>query len=138
MTPAPTPPELWPLGLSGAELTAALRIFFGIAREWQLDSTETAVLLGVAEWTAQAWRACVWDQPPTCDTAVRLAYLLNIYMSLQLLFPTHTSANEWVHRRHGPGRFNGTSARELMLRGGVDDLKAVAEHLIAAKSGDFA
>jgi hypothetical protein len=138
MPPAPTPPELQQFGLSGAELTAALRVFFRIAHEWQLDSAETAVLLGVGASTAQAWRACVWDQPPTGDTAVRLAYLLDIYLSLQLLFPNHTSANDWVHRRNGAGRLSGSSARELMLSGTVGDLRAVAERLTAATGGDFA
>lgn len=138
MPQAPTPPELQQLGLSGAELTAALRIFFRIAHEWQLDSADAAVLLGVGASTAQAWHYGAWDQPPTGDTAVRLAYLLNIYLSLQLLFPTHTTANEWVHRRHGAGRFIGTSACERMLRGSVGDLKVVAEHLTSATSGDFA
>lgn len=85
MPQAPTPPELQQLGLSGAELTAALRIFFRIAHEWQLDSADAAVLLGVGASTAQAWHYGAWDQPPTGDTAVRLAYLLNIYLSLQLL-----------------------------------------------------
>lgn len=137
-TPAPTPPELQQLGLSGTELTAALRIFWRIAHEWQLDSSETAVLLGVRASTARAWSAGEWDPPPTGDTAVRLAYLLDIYMSLQLLFPTHTSANEWVHRCHGVGRLNGASALQQMLKGSVGNLKIVAEHLTAASSGDFA
>lgn len=137
-TPAPTPPELQQLGLSGTELTAALRIVWRIAHEWQLDSSETAVLLGVRASTARAWSAGEWDPPPTGDTAVRLAYLLDIYLSLQLLFPTHTAANEWVDRRHRAGRFYGSSAREWMLRGSVEDLKAVAKHLSAATSGHFA
>jgi hypothetical protein len=115
-----------------------LRIFFRIAKEWQLDSADAAVLLGVGASIAHAWRAGVWDQPPTGDTALRLAYLLDIYLSLQLLFPTHTAANEWVHRHHRAGRFNGTSAREWMLRGRLEHLKAVAEHLSAATSDQFA
>lgn len=128
--------RLAPAGKLGQAVELQLPDDFDL--EWKLDSTETAVLLGVGASTAHAWRAGVWDPPPTGDTAVRLAYLLDIYLSLQCLFPTHASANDWVHRRHRAGRFTGGSAREWMLRGSVEDLKTVAGHLSAVKNGDFA
>ncbi|MNF09823.1 hypothetical protein D3C80_2105840 [compost metagenome] len=59
----------------------------------------------------------------------RISYLMGIHKSLRILFGDKPSTYEWVRKANSEAPFNGHSALELMLAGGVVDLADVRRYL---------
>lgn len=118
-------------------LRTALRVFFRIVDAWRLDAAEAAVLLGVDLSTCRRWRSDVLEPWPSEGTVLRLAYIVDIYGTLQVLLRIPERADGWLRQPNSAANFEGRPALDRMLRGTVSDLRAVAEHLAAALSGDF-
>ena len=63
------------------------------------------------------------------DTMERVSYLMGIHKSLRILFGDKPSTYEWVKKANSEAPFNGNSALQLMLAGGVVDLADVRRYL---------
>lgn len=105
----------------------ALRGFFAIAEKWRLSSREERILLGLPpRSTFSRWKVARRGRlgPDALD---RISYILGIYRALHELFPESDQADGWVRRPNA--FFNGQSALQRMLAGGMTDLSAVRRHL---------
>lgn len=114
--------------------SAALRVFFRIAEVWQLSSDDQIKLLGSpARSTFFKWKKETPPLPP--DTLERISHVLNIYRTLELLFPDPVAADSWVRRTNQAPLLNGKSALDRMLSGQVSDLYIVRQYLDAQRGG---
>ncbi len=107
----------------------ALKAFFSLAREWQLERAEQITLLGgPSVRTYYRWRS---GQAPVLprDTLERISVLLGIYKALHVLFPVPERANAWLRRPNEA--FGGSTALDVMLKGRVDHLYRVRRYLDA-------
>lgn len=115
----------------------ALIAFFGIAHRWRLDRREQALLLGVAPAELDHLADATGATALSDETLVRLGYLLRIDAGLQVLLPIPERADAWVHQPNAAPIFAGGTALSHMVRGGVSNLRDVADHLAPFLSGDF-
>ena len=109
----------------------AVKLFFGIADEWQLTDEQRCTLAGLGtRTTLHNWKqklAAGESIKLGKDTLERLSYLAGIYKAVQLLFSDPVQWKNWVRK---PNRdFGGTSALERMLGGRIVDLVDVRRYL---------
>ena len=116
------------------ESAAALRAFFEIAEVWKLSTDDQIKLLGSpGRSTFFKWKK---ETPPLpSDTLERISHVLNIYRTLELLFPDQAAADSWVRRTNQAPILNGKCALDRMLSGQVSDLYIVRQYLDAQRGG---
>lgn len=105
-----------------------LRVFFNIAREWELAEHEQTALLGVSQATLDQWRQDDIE-PLDRDKVERLSYILGIYKALQILFPSTERHVRWLRAPNSAPLFNGRTALDRMTAGRVSDLYVVRQYL---------
>jgi hypothetical protein len=99
---------------------AGLRTFIAIAGRWSLSVSDAMALLGVASRSTyhELMRRAKSGGPVrglAPDQLARLAYILNIYKSLRILFPNHApSRDTWVRQPNTAPVFGGAPPLELM------------------------
>jgi uncharacterized protein (DUF2384 family) len=113
----------------------ALRAYFNMAHQWQLNNTQQIKLLGEpSKATFFRWKkGDVKDISK--DTFERISYLLGIFKALHILFTTPEQANTWLHRDNQAGLFAGRSALEFMLQGKMINLFETRKYLDAQRGG---
>ncbi len=110
----------------------AIRAFFNIARDWELNAEQAMTLLGFDERTRSTYFK--WKRDPqsarlTKEKLERLSYIFGIYKDLQILLPKAESADQWIKRPNDALTFGGRSALDRMLSGHVSDLYVVRQYL---------
>ncbi|RRQ21943.1 MbcA/ParS/Xre antitoxin family protein [Thiohalobacter thiocyanaticus] len=115
---------------------AALRTYFNIVRDWDLNTEQAMTLLGFDERTRSTFFK--WKREPESarlsrEKLERLSYIFGIYKDLQILLPKAESADQWIHRPNDAPLFGGRSALERMLSGNVADLYVVRQYLDAQR-----
>ena len=120
-----------PLVDNAAMSRVAVKLFLGIADEWQLTDEQRCTLAGLGtRTTLHNWKQKLAAGEPIKlgkDTLERLSYLAGIYKAVQLLFSDPVQWKNWVRK---PNRdFGGTSALERMLGGRIVDLVDVRRYL---------
>jgi hypothetical protein len=114
-----------------------LAVFFRLADRWGLSSAEQQRLLGVGKTTLFAWKAGRVRAGLDAAVLERLSYLFRIHAALQILLPVPERAVAWLRQPNTAPLFGGGTALQRMLGGQVGDLMRVADHLDAARGGDF-
>ena len=109
---------------------AGLQVFFNISRKWGLSIEHEKALLGNPTENEFA----VWKENPTDITLdkvtlERISHLMSIYHNLRTLLPDDNAANTWVKRANNAPLFNGDTALNYMLKGGVLGLQKVHQYL---------
>ncbi len=109
----------------------AVKLFFGITDQWDLNDEQRCILAGLGtRTTLHNWRNKLKANQPvklSKDTLERLSYIAGIYKGVQILF---SDPNQWKHWVRKPNRdFAGASALERMLAGRVVDLVDVRRYL---------
>jgi len=108
--------------------------FSEISDRWEISLEDQLALLGhPARSTYFKWRKEGGILP--FDTQQRLSYIDGIYKALQILFPSDESNNGWVRRSNKAAIFNGQTALEFMVRGGLPALHTVRTYLDAQRGG---
>jgi uncharacterized protein (DUF2384 family) len=88
-------------------------------------------MLGIrSRTTYYAWRKLP-NKPLRLETLERMSYVFGIYKALQILFPSSTAADQWVHKPNSAKIFGGKAAVDLMRSGRISDLAAIREYLDA-------
>jgi len=134
MIPEPKPLEP-PSGPADLERLSgpAIRAFFKIAECWGLSGAEQQALLGgISRSTLQRWKR-EQDAILSQDQLERVSYLLGIYKNLQILLPT--TSDSWVKRPNSDPHFEGRTALEVMVTGGMTALRQVRLYLDAQCGG---
>jgi len=115
-----------------SSIPAELEAFFEMAQRWDLSTEQQIILLGSpGRSTFFKWKKEGGSLPR--DTGERLSHLLAIWKALRILFTDDRRGEEWMHRPND--FFDGKSALEVMLRGGMADILAVRQYLDAQRGG---
>lgn len=109
----------------------AIKLFFRICDEWNLDDEQRCILAGiVASTTLQSWHVKIEAGEPvqlSCDTLERVSYIVGIYQGVQIIFNESVQGKEWVHKPNQ--HFGGRSALDRMLCGRITDLADVRRYV---------
>ena len=136
----PLSQELTPHGTSSfddekAKGHVALKGFFGICREWDCTQKEMMQLLGgVSRDTPAKYETLPHATLPQ-DTLERISYILGIYKSLRVLYPTTERANRRVRLETNEPPFLGSSALDFMTRGSLEHLMETRRYFDAKRTG---
>lgn len=109
----------------------ALRAFFEIAKQWELNDIERVRLLGQTDdGVIDDWAN---DEGPDLskDTLERISYILGIFKAINILLPMPKRANAWMRKPNRAPIFGGRSALDRMTAGNVSDLYVVRKYLDA-------
>ncbi|WP_018391635.1 antitoxin Xre-like helix-turn-helix domain-containing protein [Ancylobacter sp. FA202] len=119
-------------GAGPSRIPVELEAFFAIAEKWRLTTDEQIKLLGSpGRSTFFKWKKDGGAVPP--DTTERISQILGIWKSLAILFTNEARGCDWI--RHSNDYFDGVSALDVMLTGGVVDLYKVRWYLDAQRGG---
>lgn len=121
--------EKWPEPVDEAP---PLQVFFRLAEIWRLSADQQIVLLGSpARSTFFKWKKEGGSIGP--DTRERISHLISLYKSLVILLPKAEAVERWIHQPND--FFEGASALDVMLEGGVADLYRVRAYADAQRGG---
>lgn len=119
-------------GAGTSPIPVELEAFFTIAEKWRLTADEQIKLLGSpGRSTFFKWKKHGGVVPP--DTTERISQILGIWKALTILFTIEARGCDWI--RQGNDYFDGASALDVMLKGGVVDLYKVRWYLDAQRGG---
>jgi hypothetical protein len=108
-----------------------LKVFFNIMRDWNVKNNDQRIILGEpSDSTFYNWRKNQAKSLPR-DTLERISYILGMYKSLGILFPTREQADAWVAKPNSA--FNNESALQVMLKGNMLNLITVRNYLDAQR-----
>ncbi|MFC0267927.1 MbcA/ParS/Xre antitoxin family protein [Kushneria aurantia] len=117
---------------------AAMRTYPNIARDWQLQEQEAALLLGVPGSTYRRWQKQPEKATLDVNQLERMSLILGIYEALQILLPRSDAADSWLRRPNSNPLFSGQAPLERLRSGLVSDLYVVRQYLDAARGGGHA
>ena len=100
----------------------ALKGFFNICREWRCSQEEMMQMLGgISRSTLAKYQKLPYIKLSR-DTLERISYLLGIYKSLRVMYPTAERANRRIRLVSSEVPFSGVSALDFMARGSMKHL----------------
>lgn len=106
-----------------------------ILAAWSLTDEEKAALLG-CETSSQLESlpdAPLQDIAP--ETLERAAIMLDMFTALNAIFSGQPAADDWVRKPNKAPQFQGRSALEAMIDGGVETMRNVRAYLWAEATG---
>ncbi|MDY6840190.1 MAG: antitoxin Xre-like helix-turn-helix domain-containing protein [Pseudomonadota bacterium] len=111
----------------------ALKGFFNICREWGCSQDEMMQMLGgVSRSTLAKYQKLPYVKLSR-DTLERISYVMGIYKSLRVMYPTAERANRRVRLATSEVPFSGTSALEFMARGSMKHLMQARRYFDAKR-----
>lgn len=111
----------------------ALKGFFNICREWGCSQEEMMQMLGgISRSTLSKYQKLPYIKLSR-DTLERISYVLGIYKSLRMMYPTAERANRRVRLVTTELPFTGTSALEYMARGSMKHLMQARRYFDAKR-----
>src|SRR5690554_89569 len=113
----------------------ALKGFFGICREWDCTQEEMMQLLGGVSQSTLAEYQKLPHVKLSPDTLERISYILGIYKSLRIMYPTAERANRRIRLETSEVPFAGTSAVDFMARGSMRHLMEARRYFDARRAG---
>lgn len=113
----------------------ALKGFFGICREWDCTQKEMMQLLGGVSRSTLAKYETLPHVTLSQDTLERISYILGIYKSLRVMYPTAERANRRVRLEASEVPFSGTSALDFMALGSMKHLMETRRYFDAKRAG---
>ena len=112
-------------------LTGPIQLLNKILETWRLDKADAVPLLGL-EPSEQGYAADVLAGRTALrgrDSKDRLAYLIQMRMTLSAWFRDEKVENEWLREPHEP--LDGKVPMDLLLEGSMENLLLVKEYLEA-------
>lgn len=111
----------------------ALKGFFNICREWGCSQDEMMQMLGgISRSTLAKYHKLPYIKLSR-DTLERISYILGIYKSLRVMYPTAERANRRIRLATSEIPFSGTSALDFMARGSMKHLMQARRYFDAKR-----
>ena len=111
----------------------ALKGFFNICREWGCTQEEMMQLLGGVSRTTLSKYQKLPQVKLSRDTLERISYVMGIYKSLRVMYPTAERANRRIRLTTTEIPFSGTSAMDFMVRGSMKHLMQTRRYFDAKR-----
>ena len=113
----------------------ALKGFFGICSEWDCTQEEMMQMLGgVSQSTLTEYQKLPHIKLPP-DTLERISYILGIYESLRVMYPTAERANRRIRLETSEPPYLGASALDFMAQGSMKHLMETRRYFDAKRAG---
>ena len=113
----------------------ALKGFFGICREWDCTQKEMMQLLGGVSRSTLAKYETLPHVMLSQDTLERISYILGVYKSLRVMYPTAERANRRIRLETSEPPFLGASALDFMAQGSMEHLAETRRYFDAKRAG---
>jgi len=113
----------------------ALKGFFNICCEWDCTQEEMMQLLGGVSRDTLVKYQTLPQAKLSQDTLERISYILGIYKSLRIMYPTAERANRRIRLETSEAPFAGTSALDFMARGSMKHLMEARRYFDAKRAG---
>ena len=113
----------------------ALKGFFGICREWGCTEEEMMQMLGGVSQSTLARYQALPHVTLSQDTLERISYILGIYKSLRVMYPTAARTNRRVRLEISALPFLGASALDFMTRVSLEHLMETRRYFDAKRAG---
>ena len=129
--PAAAPPAE---GAYSTEMVQAMqRAVIVLFNHWGVTDEQAAVLLGgISAKTFRRWKKDEYGNVSR-DQADRLSLLLGIHKALRILYSDAERGYVWIGA--ASDLFDGQSALNIMLRGGIEDIRRIRTYLDAVRGG---
>lgn len=120
-------------GYSPQQIEAMQRTVLNLFERWGVTDMQAGVLLGgISAKTVQRWKRREYGNPSR-DQADRLSLLLGIHKALRIIYSDAARGYRWV--RASNDLFEGRSALDIMLRGGIEDIRRIRTYLDSVRGG---
>ena len=113
----------------------ALKGFFGICSEWECTQEEMMQMLGGVSRSTLPKYQKLPHVKLSRDTLERISYILGIYESLRVMYPTAERANRRVRLETSEPPFLGASALDFMAQGSMKHLMETRRYFDAKRAG---
>lgn len=117
--------------ITDAEAEAGVRFAVRVFNLWQLNDSESCILLGgMGNRTYARWKTGQIGRMDM-DRKMRLSILAGIHKGLKHLFTDHQRGYDWVKKPNA--HFDGARPLDILLNGRMTDLMAVRDYLDAIR-----
>ena len=113
----------------------ALEGFFNICREWDCAQEEMMQMLGGVSRSTLAKYQKLPHVKLSRDTLERISYILGIYESLRVMYPTAERANRRIRLETSEPPYLGASALDFMAQGSMKHLMETRRYFDAKRAG---
>jgi uncharacterized protein (DUF2384 family) len=115
------------------ETQAMQRTVGAIFGRWGVTDVDAAVILGgISSKTYRRWRDGEYGRVNR-DLADRMSYILGIHKALRIIFAEPAQGYRWMSQPNA--RFDGLTPLQLLLRGGMEDLRRLRRYLDSVRGG---
>jgi hypothetical protein len=115
------------------EIEAMQRTVGAIFGRWGVNDAGAAVMLGgISPKTYRRWRDGEYGRVNR-DLADRMSYILGIHKALRIIFAEPTQGYRWMNQPNAA--FAGQTPLQLLLRGGMEDLRRLRRYLDSVRGG---
>lgn len=98
---------------------------------WEIGADDAAMLLGgISSKTFRRWKDGDYGRVSR-DQADRMSLLLGIHKALRILYADAARGYRWIGAANTV--FDGKSALDIMLRGGIEDIRRIRSYLDAVR-----
>lgn len=127
---AAPPPEG---GYSQPQIEAMQRTIIQLFDRWGVSDANAAILMGgISTKTLQRWKNGEYGKPSR-DQADRMSLLLGIHKALRIIYSDAARGYRWIGAAND--LFGGRSALDIMLRGGIEDIRRIRTYLDSVRGG---
>lgn len=118
-------------GYSPKMVQAMQRAVIELFSHWGASADDAAILLGgISSKTFRRWKDGEYGRVSR-DLADRMSLLLGIHKALRILYADPARGYRWI--RSPNALFGGKSALDIMLRGGIEDIRRIRSYLDAVR-----
>lgn len=115
------------------EVRAMQRTVPRILHKWGATDAEAALILGgLSPKTLRRWGQGQYGRVNR-DLADRMSYILGIHKALRIVFADAVTGHEWMQRPNAA--FDGATPLQLLMQGGMDDLRRLRRYLDSVRGG---
>jgi uncharacterized protein (DUF2384 family) len=115
------------------EIEAMQRTVGAIFGRWGVTDVDAAVILGgISPKTYRRWRDGEYGRVNR-DLADRMSHILGIHKALRIIFAEPAQGYRWMSQPNAG--FAGQTPLQLLLRGGMEDLRRLRRYLDSVRGG---
>jgi hypothetical protein len=120
-------------GYSPPQVEAMQRAVIQLFDRWGVSDANAATLMGgISTKTFQRWKGGQYGNPSR-DQADRMSLLLGIHKALRIIYSDAARGYRWISAPND--LFDGQSALDIMLRGGIEDIRRIRTYLDSVRGG---
>lgn len=119
-------------GYSAQQVQAMQRAIIRLFAHWNVTDKDAAILMGgISPKTFARWKNREYGKVSR-DQADRMSLLMGIHKALRIIYSDAVRGYRWIGAPSD--LFDGRSALDIMLRGGIEDIRRIRTYLDSVRS----